>query len=119
MLPAQESAISESTHFTGGQVRTSCMLLLCRRHCHTPLHRILLSVPVRLMSGSKCWLSGQVLLPSGPVPKLQHFSGGVMHQATPPAKRLPLPRLDIPGAPYASHVPSSTAHVVRTCCHPL
>ncbi|CAL5222836.1 g5260 [Coccomyxa viridis] len=73
MLPAQESAISESTHFTGGQV----------------------------------------LLPSGPVPKLEQFGGGVMHQATPPAKRPPLPSLDIPGAPCGTHmhVPHSTAHV--------
>ena len=72
-------------------------------------------VPYVLCTRGQCCLSGQVLLSSGPLPKVmctEHFSGGVMHQATPPAKRLPLARLDIPGAPCGIHVPGSTAQMV-------
>ena len=63
-----------------------------------------------------------MLLPKGPVPKLgcmEHFSGGVTHQATTPAKHPPLPRLNIPGAPCDAHVPNSTAPVVSICCHTI
>lgn len=119
MLPAQESAISESTHFTGGQVSAFPMPSFCSP---TRLYETVLSISNRCVcTRSYDWLDGQVLLPSGPVPKLEQFGGGVMHQATPPAKRPPLPSLDIPGAPCGTHmhVPHSTAHVVSTCCHLL
>ena len=36
----------------------------------------------------------------------------MMQQVTPPPKRPPLPRLDIPGAPSGAHLPTSAAHNV-------
>ena len=38
----------------------------------------------------------------------------MMQQVTPPPKRPPLPRLDIPGAPSGAHVPTSAAHNVSS-----
>ncbi len=38
----------------------------------------------------------------------------IMHNATPPTRRPPLPRLDIPGAPCGTHVPAGNGHMV---CH--
>lgn len=121
MLPAQESAISESTHFTGGQVGAFSMLRLCRIYPKA-LHKISLTICIDVVRKGSPGLCGQVLLPTGPVPKLvclEHFSGDVMHQATPPAKRPPLPRLSIPGAPCDAHVPSGTVPMVSLCCHPF
>ena len=64
-----------------------------------------------------CFLHAQVLLASGPLCNLgcpEHLKEmDIMQNATPPTKRPPLPRLDIPGAPSGIHVPASTAQNVR------
>ena len=139
MMPAQGSAISDTTHFTGGQVDPPAL----------PNHQMRLqadvppldshettigkTAPFRLVScpGPACLVPAmhavlkpsppadlQVLLPSGRVPNLgcpEHLGDmDMMQQVTPPPKRPPLPRLDIPGAPSGAHLPTSAAHNVRS-----
>ena len=139
MMPAQGSAISGTTHFTGGQV-DPFISFDDQRHMQAdaPLldlaldyHRQDRSFKAHVLPWARLSVAGQacslkpfppanlqVLLPSGRVPNLgcpEHLGDmDMMQQVTPPPKRPPLPRLDIPGASSGAYVPTSAAHNVSS-----
>ena len=94
----------------------------------TPLWLMSCPGPARLLQAKHAVLKPfrpanlQVLLPSGRAPNLgcpEHLGDmDMMQQVTPPPKRPPLPRLDIPGAPSGTHLPTSAAHNVSSCTRP-